>query len=280
VLLLAPWKARSAVLRAAQLLVFPASLSADYGPQVIPYRTTVSLAAAFGVALVLVILVGGLAVRRRVPALCFAALATALVYLPTSNFIFPVGIVLAERNLYLAVLLPATLVGLAVQAALERWPRPRVLLPLALVLGLLAARTLYRLPAWSDNRAFLLTLLADHPESYRGQQSAAAVLAGMGRTSEARATYARADSLFGADPHLQADYAYYLIGLGDTSKSATLVGEARRRLPRERVAMRVEYLLARARREPERAAALRIRPCAGFRSSAVGTLLWRSRERR
>jgi hypothetical protein len=245
-----------AALRAAQLLVFPASLSADYGPQVIPYRTTVSLAAVCSVALVCVVLGGGIAAGRRVPALCFAALATALVYLPTSNFLFPAGIVLAERNLYLPALLPATLLGVALPGALERWPRPRVLVPLALVLGLLAARTLYRLPAWRDNRAFLLTLLEDHPESYRAQQSAAAVLAGMGRTSEARAAYARADSLFGADPHLQADYAYFLIGLGDTTTSATLVREARGRLPRERVAMRVEYLLARTRREAQHAAAL------------------------
>lgn len=245
-----------ATLRAAQLLVFPLSLSADYSPQVIPFRTAISPAAILGAGVVLVVLAGGIAVRRRAPALCFAALATALAYLPTSNFVFPAGIILAERNLYLAVLVPATVVGVGVTWALERWGRPRIMLPLALVLGALAARTLYRLPAWRDNRAFLLTLLEDHPESYRGQQSAAAVLSGMGLTSEARAAYARADSLFDADPHLQAAYAYYLIGLGDTSQSAPLVRDARRRLPRERVAMRVEYLLARARREPERAAAL------------------------
>lgn len=245
-----------AALRAARLLVFPVSLSADYSPQVIPYRTSISLAAILGAGVVLVVLAGGGAVRRRVPALCFAALATALAYLPTSNFLVPSGIVLAERNLYLAVLLPATLVGVGVAWALERWERPRVLAPLALVLGALAAGTLFRLPAWRDNRAFLLTLLVDHPESYRAQQSAAAVLAGMGQVAEARAAYARADSLFGADPHVKADYAFYLIGQGDTAQAAPLAREARRRLPRERVALRVEYLMARARREPGRAAAL------------------------
>lgn len=246
-----------ALARAAGLLVWPASLAADYSPQVIPYRTSVSFAAIIGAGIAVLVLVGGFAARRRAPALCFAALATALAYLPTSNLLFPVGIVLAERNLYLAVLLPATLVGMGVAWALERWERPRVLVPVALVLGALAARSLYRLPAWSDNRAFLLTLLAEHPESYRGQQSAGAVFAGMGDTADARAAYARADSLFGKDPHLQAAYAYYLVGLGDTITAAPLAREARRRLPRERVAMRVEYLLARVRREPERARALK-----------------------
>ncbi len=245
-----------AALRAARLLFFPVSLSADYGPQVIPYRTSISLAAILGAGVVLVVLAGGIAVRRRAPAVCFVALATALAYLPTSNFVFPSGIILAERNLYLAVLLPATLVGVGVAWALKRWERPRVVLPLALVLGALAARTLDRLPSWRDNRAFLLTLLVEHPESYRAQQSAAAVLAGMGQVAEARAAYARADSLYGADPHLQADYAFYLIGQGDTTRAASLAREARRRLPRERVALRVEYLMARARGDPRRAAAV------------------------
>jgi len=246
-----------ALARATGLLFWPGSLSVDYSPQVIPYRTSISFAAILGAGIAVLVLLGGFMARRRAPALCFAALGTALAYLPTSNLLFPVGIVLAERNLYLAVLLPATLAGVGVAWALERWQRPRVLVPIALVVGALAARTLYRLPAWSDNRAFLLTLLAEHPESYRGQQSAAAVFAGMGSTADARAAYARADSLFGRDPHLQAAYAYYLVGLGDTIRAAPLAREARRRLPRERVAMRVEYLLAKVRREPERARALK-----------------------
>lgn len=246
-----------ALTRAAGLLVWPASLSVDYSPQVIPYRTSVSIAAIVGAGIAILVVMGGFAARHRAPALCFAALTAALAYLPTSNLLFPVGIVMAERNLYVPILLPATLVGAGIAWALARWERPRILVPIALVLGALAARSLYRLPAWKDNRAFLLTLLAERPESYRGQQSAAAVFAGMGRTAEARAAYAQADSLFGRDPHLQAAYAYYLVGLGDTIKAAPLAREARRRLPRERVAMRVEYLLARVRREPERARALK-----------------------
>ena len=245
-----------AIWRAAGLLFFPVSLSADYSPQVIPYRTSISLPALSGAAVALALVLSAVAVYRKAPGLSFAALASAVVALPTSNLLFPSGIVLAERNLYLPVLLPAAILGSGVAWALGRWQRPFVVLPLALVLGLLAARTLIRLPAWRDNRSFLLTLLVDHPESYRAQQSAAAVLAGMGQTAEARAAYARADLLFGADPHLQASYAYHLIGGGDTARAALLAGAARRRLPRERVALRVEYLLAKARRETQRAAAL------------------------
>jgi hypothetical protein len=245
-----------ALARAAGLLVWPASLSASYDPQVIPYRTAFSLPAFAGAGLAAGVIWLGVVLRRRAPAASFAAGVAALAYLPTSNFLFPSGIVLAERDLYQTVLLPAALVGWGSARAVARWERTRVTLAASLLCAALATRSLARLPAWADNRAFLLTLLAEHPESYRGQQSAAAVLAGMGRVEEARATYARADSLFGRDPHLKAAYALFLLDRGDAAGAAVLVKDARRLLPRERVALRVEFRLARARGDTARAAAL------------------------
>ena len=245
-----------AVSRAAWLLVWPGSLSVDYGPQVIPYRTGFSAAAAAGALLVTGVAAGGIWLRRRAPALSFAGLSAALAYLPSSNILFASGIVLAERDLYVPVLAPAAVLGAAVAWALERGERQRVLLAGGALIAVLAARSLIRLPAWADNRAFLLTLLEEHPESYRGWQSAAAVQAGMGKPAEARTAYSRADSLFGGDPHLKAGYALFLIVQGDTAAAAPLARAARQMLPRERVALRVEYLLARARGERARAAAL------------------------
>ena len=245
-----------AAVRAAELLIWPVSLSADYSPEVIPYRTTLSLAAIVGAALVLGVVAMGVLLRKRAPAVSFAALLAALAYLPTSNLLFASGIVLAERDLYLPIVLPATLVGAVVAWAIDRWEPRRVLLAAAVLVIALAGRSLARLPTWADNRSFLLTLLLEHPESYRGQQSAAAVYSGMGSVSEARAAYARADSLFDRDPHLKAGYALFLLEHGDTARAATLAQTARDLLPREPVAMRVEYLLARARGDSGRAGAL------------------------
>jgi hypothetical protein len=245
-----------AALRAVELLIWPVSLSADYGPQVIPYRTTLSPAAVIGAMLVVAIVAMAVALRRRAPALSFAAALAALAYLPTSNLLFASGIVLAERDLYLPVVLPAALVGAGVAWGLTRWGIRRVLLGAALIVVALAGRSLTRLPAWADNREFLLTLLLEHPESYRGQQSAAAVYSGMGKVNDALVAYARADSLFNRDPHLKAGYALFLLGHGDTVRAESLAGASRQLLPREPVALRVEYLLARARGESSRAAAL------------------------
>ena len=116
--------------------------------------------------------------------------------------------------------------------------------------------TLARLPVWRDNRTFLLTLLAEHPASYWAHWSAAAVLAGIGDTGAARREYARADSLFDGDPHLDATRALFLVGLSDTAGARPLVDRARRRLPFEPDALRAQFVLSLGHGERARAIAL------------------------
>ena len=245
-----------AVARATGLLVWPLNLSADYGPRVLPAYRALSLAGLAGMVIVAATLWGAWHIRRTVPALTFAASAAAAAYLPTSNLLFPSGVVLAERALYVPVLLVAAAAGCAVDGARSRWRPQRVGLVAGAVLCVLAGMTLTRLPVWRDNRTFLLTLLADHPESYWGHWSAAAVLAGMGDSGAARREYARADSLFDGDPHLDAARALFLIGLSDTAGARPLVERARQRLPFEPVALRAQFALALRRRERARAVAL------------------------
>jgi len=232
-----------AIWRAARLLVWPLDLSADYNPQVIPAYSGLSLPAVAGA----VVVAGafGLAwrCRRRAPAITFATIVAALALAPTSNLFFASGVVLAERALYLPVLLVATGVGLGVAALIARGRRLAAGVLAALVVCALGARTLDRLPVWRDNRTFLLTLLAEHPESYRAHASAAAVYAGMGDTAGARREYAVAESLFDHDPHLDAARAFYLLGLGDTLTAAPLVSRARSAVPGEPFALRAQLLL-------------------------------------
>ncbi len=238
-----------AVGRAAGLLMWPASLSADYGPQVIPARTSLSLAAGVGALLVVAVPLLAVWCRRRAPAVAFAAALAALSYLPTSNLLFPSGVVLAERNLYLAVALVAALAGTGLAWAGSRWGlrRASALAALGVLALAYGGRSIARLPAWRDNRSQLLTLLAEHPESYRAHASAAAVLAGLHDTAGARREYHVADSLFGGDPHVGAAHALYLLGLGDTAAAAPLLRRARATMPDERIALRAQFLLDLAR---------------------------------
>ena len=233
-----------AVARAAWLLVWPVSLSSDYGPQVIPAYGGLSFAAVLG----LLIAAGAVALvwwcRRRAPAIAFAAGVAALSYLPTSNLLFPSGIVLAERNLYLGVALPAALAG----AGLAWIELRRGLRPAIAALGVAAiawgAISWMRLPTWRDNRTQLLTLLVEHPESYLGHASAAAVLAGRGDTTGARHQYRIADSLFRGDPYLDAAHAIFLLNLGDTAGAAPLMDRIRDRSggAADRAGLRARFL--------------------------------------
>jgi hypothetical protein len=223
---------------------------------VIPVRTGVSIAAVAGGAVVVGVLSVGLWSRRGWPALSFAALATALCCLPTSNLLFPSGIVLAERNLYVAVLLVAVAAGYGVAYGRVRWGSRRTGLAFAALIVVLAAGSFARLGSWRNNRGLLLTLLLEHPESYHAHASAAAVLAGLRDTAGARREYARAESLFGGDPHFNADYALYLAGLRDTAPARALAARARAILPREDAALRAQFLVDLERGDSARARAL------------------------
>ena len=245
-----------AALRALWLLVWPVSLSADYGPQVLPVRSGFSLAAVLGLGVVIGVPALAVWCRRRAPAIAFAAGLAALSYLPTANLFFPSGVVLAERNLYLAVALPSAVVGIGMVWLIAR----RGLRPAAVVVGLLVvvlgARSFDRLPAWKDNRSQLLTLLAEHPESYRAHGSAAAVLAGIGDTAGARREYRIADSLYAADPYLDVAHAIFLLSIGDTASAVPLIERARGTGVGTRMTRRAEFLLELTRGNRARAAQL------------------------
>ena len=247
-----------AILTAARLLVWPLPLSADYGPQVItvPDGAGISFAAVGGALVAVGVPALAWWCRRRAPAITLAGAVAALAYLPTSNLLFPSGVVLAERNLYLAAILPATAVGVGAVWVRTRWGwRPMIYAILALSL-FAGARSVLRLPAWKDNRTLVLTLLAEHPESARAHASAAGVLAGVGDTTAARRQYEVADSLFPRDPHVDGARAFFLFGLGDTAAAASLAARARSRWPRSQPALRTQFLLARQRGEVEKALAI------------------------
>jgi len=245
-----------AALRAAVLLIWPASLSVDYNPQVLPARVGISIPAVLGFVVIVGIPVLVVWCRRRVPAIAFAAGIAALSCLPTANLFFSAGVILAERNLYLAVILPAVFVGWgATWLAVRRGLRPAAV-AVAVVAVACGSRSFARLPAWRDNRSQLLTLLANHPESYRAHASAAAVLAGTGDTAGARREYRKADSLFPGDRYLSGANAIFLIGIGDTAAAVPLIDRGRRSRAGQRMTLRAEFLLELARGHRAEAAAI------------------------
>jgi len=248
--------ALSATWRAAAMLVWPGHLSTDYGPQVIPARGGLSPAALGGALVIVTLLVVAWWARRPAPALAFALVATAASYLPTANLLFPSGVVLAERHLYLAVLLPAVAVGYGAHWLGRHRGRRGAAVLLALVCLGLAARSLARLPVWRDNKSLLLALLVDHPESFRAHWWASEVFATMGDTAAARRELALADSLFPGYPHFDTWRAAYLLAVHDTGGVAALLERVRRVERYYPPAVRTQFLLALERQRIEEARAV------------------------
>ena len=148
-----------------RLLLLPLHLSADYSPD---ERTAVRsvLDARFVIGTACAVLWAGLIVlarRRRPPVAVFGLGWIGIALLPVSNLLFPIGVLIAERLLYL----PS--VGLALAAG--AWLRGLAPRHLALVSGLVlvlgGARSAVRVPVWRDNRTATTSMLDDAPRSYR-----------------------------------------------------------------------------------------------------------------
>jgi tetratricopeptide (TPR) repeat protein len=180
-----------------RLLLAPIHLSGDYYPQVIVLATGVTPAGILGFALAVAL---GVAVRRAwrpVPEAAFALVWIPIALAPVSNVFFP-SVALAERTLYLAsVGACLTLGALAQRVARERATLVIGITAAALALG--AARTWTRTPVWRSDKSYVLTLLRDHPESYRAHLVAGRVLAAQGQFPAAAEYFETASRLFPRD---------------------------------------------------------------------------------
>ncbi len=209
-----------------RLLVWPAHLQADYAPRELSLATTVTPTVALGAGLVIALVVGCWLGRRQ-PAIWLGGAWLALTLLPASNLLFPSGIVLAERTLFL----PSVGLALIVGGAMACWPhgRPGTLVLGACAWGLLlagAARSAARLPVWRNNQVLYAATIRDAPESYWAWRNYAGDLVLQGRPDDARAAYARSLSLFDRDPTVYDDFAGLERREGRCDRSLPLLGQA------------------------------------------------------
>jgi tetratricopeptide (TPR) repeat protein len=180
-----------------RLLLAPIHLSGDYYPQVIVLATGVTPAGILGFALAVAL---GVAVRRAwrpVPEAAFALAWIPIAIAPVSNVLFP-SVALAERTLYLASVGACLIIGIVAQRLATK--RVTLVVSMAAVLLTLGmVRTWTRTPVWRSDKSYVLTLLRDHPESYRAHLVAGRVLMAQGQLSAAADYFETASQLFPRD---------------------------------------------------------------------------------
>jgi tetratricopeptide (TPR) repeat protein len=151
------------------LLIWPATLSCDYSyGQIKPADGTDPLALGGLAAGALLVAVAVRAWRRQ-PAAAFLIGFFLVTLLPTSNLLFPIGSIMAERFLYLPLVGFAGGVALALPLLLRR-PTLAAVVSSGIVLAY-CGRTALRNRDWQDSLHLWSSAVAAVPESFRPHQS-------------------------------------------------------------------------------------------------------------
>ena len=195
----------------ARLLLFPLHLRADYSPA---ERTAVTslLDPRFLLGVVVIAIWGVLLVlawKRRRALEAYGLGWIAIAYSPVANLLFPIGVLIAERTLYL----PSAGFALAVGAALRHLQGRSLTLVAAALVVLGGARTVWRIPAWRDNAHATANLLADAPLSYHTHDLAGWQFLWTRRPERALAAFLQSTELYQRDQRVYlaaADAAFTL----------------------------------------------------------------------
>jgi protein O-mannosyl-transferase len=158
------------------LMAWPRQLSSDYSYRQIPLATGTPedwicwLAIAAAAATVVLL-------YRRSRTAFFLACFAFITYLPTSNLLFPIGTIMAERFLYLPAIGVIGCVVLGVHAAARHY---HALRPAAVAAGIVAVcllgRTWIRNRDWLDGLSLANAMVMAAPSSYKSHSNRALAL--------------------------------------------------------------------------------------------------------
>ncbi len=152
-----------------RLLLAPFDLSVDYSPGVLFPARALTPEVLGGVLILMGFALGSALAWRRSPAVAIGLLWFFVTVLPVSHLLFPTGVLLAERTLYLPSIAASWLAAAAWSALTVARAHPRVrqgaLVAAATVLVAFFVRTVDRNPTWMSTFTVLQTLVREHPES-------------------------------------------------------------------------------------------------------------------
>jgi len=201
-----------------RLLYWPAHLSAEYGPPGIQIAQGFGVWQVPGMLLLLAVLAIGVALWRRRPVISFGIAVICITLLPSSNFILPAGIVLAERTLFLpsvgAMLVLGDAALWAATALRGRASKSWLLVgrvAAAALIVVCCAWSTARTRVWHDNTRLFAETVHDSPDSYRAHFMYGAWLFETKHQRQGEDEYHRAMAMFPYDPGMSFSLAmrYY-----------------------------------------------------------------------
>jgi protein O-mannosyl-transferase len=216
-----------------RLLFYPSELSSDYSPAIVlPVQTIRPMVILGAVLLVFVTVLAAL--TPWLPGVGFAAAWFLISIITVSNLFFPIGVLVAERTLYLPSVAVSVLAAYAWHAAAPRLSRPmRVSVPVMILVALGAAsyRTWIRNPEWDSTESIWAAVYRDHPHSYRAQWVQASLFNARGRPDLADIHYRLGFSIYSRDSQFNSDYATFLMSRGNYEDAVPLLERAHEAYP-------------------------------------------------
>jgi hypothetical protein len=212
----------------ARLLIWPARLQADYGPPQIPIGGPFGTRHLLGLAVLLVWTAAlVVAVRRSARLIAVGLLWIPIALSPVSNLLFPTGILLAERTLFL----PSVGVALIMAGVVDLFPRqrPATLGAAAVLLALLVlggARSRARVAVWRDQETFFRQLVIDGARSYRSWYSAGGYASRTGDQERALHHFGVAWALEQRDFRVAEEYGQALRAMGRYDEAIAVLRRA------------------------------------------------------
>jgi protein O-mannosyl-transferase len=210
-----------------RLFLWPARLSSEYGPPAIEIAQGFDISQLPGFLLLGATLALGVVLRRRQAVISFGIAIVCISLLPSSNFILPAGIVLAERTLFLPSVGAMLVIGGSLAALLphvarrlasdpERRNAGRIAIAAAgVVLALGLMKSVQRTRVWVSNAMLFRQAVVDSPDSYRAHYMLGAWYFEKAQKRIGESEYRRALSLFPYDPYLAYNAAeqYRAVGM-------------------------------------------------------------------
>jgi len=211
-----------------RLLVLPFDLSPDYHPRVIERLEHPTVEGVSGGLVLLSLAVLAFALWRRNRAVSVGLFLAGIAWFPIANLLFPSGVVIAERTLYLASAGVALIVAEGGRWLAARLGTARAAAVVLLVGAAFAVTTVSAIPMWRGNRDLVLRALAAHPESYRVHQAAARVLVKLGDLRGALAEYGVSAELYPLEVTNLVEAARTAADAGDARLARRFLAEAER----------------------------------------------------
>ena len=198
-----------------RLLFWPAHLSSEYGPPAIEIAQGPALTQLPGLIVLVAILAVGWFSRRKQAVLSLGVAFAVIALLPSSNFVVPAGIILAERTLFLPSVGAMLVVGAVIVYAAQVARRRDSMRSFALAGGLVSAavlatgvlRSARRSRVWHDSETLFRQAVVDAPDAYRAHFMLGAWAFEHQRVREGERELRRALNLFPYDPYVAYNLA-------------------------------------------------------------------------